>query len=135
LATVRLRTYLRQSTRDDTDTFRSDKDRLALLDRAWEIGCTNWDTSDIYGDSEDVIGKWFKLHPQRRKDIFLASKFGLKATESGIVADSSPEYCRECIDRSLTRLGVDQIDLYYIHRVDPAIPIEKTMEVMAELVQ
>ncbi|KAL2203400.1 Aldo/keto reductase [Sarocladium strictum] len=113
----------------------SDKDRLALLDRAWEIGCTNWDTSDIYGDSEDVIGKWFKLHPERRKDIFVASKFGLKATESGIVADSSPEYCRECIDRSLTRLGVDQIDLYYIHRVDPAIPIEKTMEVMAELVQ
>ncbi|KIV92784.1 hypothetical protein PV10_04050 [Exophiala mesophila] len=113
----------------------SDEDRIALLDRAWEIGCTNWDTSDIYGDSENVIGKWFKLHPERRKDIFLASKFGLKATSSGIVADSSPEHCQECITRSLSRIGVECIDLYYVHRVDPAVPIEKTIAVMGELVR
>lgn len=127
--------HYRSYQKSGSNVSRSDQARLALLDRAWEIGCTNWDTSDIYGDSEDVIGKWFKLHPERRKDIFLATKFGLKGTESGIVADSSPEYCRECIDRSLARLGVDQIDLYYVHRVDPAIPIEKTMTVMSELVQ
>lgn len=82
-----------------------------------------------------MIGKWFKLHPERRKDIFLASKFGLKATSSGIVADSSPEHFQECIRRSLSRLGVECIDLYYVHRVDPAVPIEKTIAVMAELVR
>ncbi|KAB5542759.1 NADP-dependent oxidoreductase domain-containing protein [Coniochaeta sp. 2T2.1] len=124
---------------------KSDEERFELLDHAWEIGCTNWDTADLYGDSEDVIGKWFKLHPERRKDIFLASKFGLRGTvhgmeldstgnAPGIVIDSSPEYCREAIDQSLHRLGVDYIDLYYLHRPNPNVPIEKTVEAMKELV-
>ncbi|KAJ9132554.1 alcohol dehydrogenase [Pleurostoma richardsiae] len=112
----------------------SDEERFKLLDRAWEIGCTNWDTADIYGDSEDVIGKWVKLHPERRKDIFLASKFGLKGTADGIVIDSSPEYCKASIERSLQRLEVDYIDLYYVHRPNPDVPIEKTVQVMKEFV-
>ncbi|SPO00354.1 related to pyridoxine 4-dehydrogenase [Cephalotrichum gorgonifer] len=115
----------------------TDEERFAVLDRAWEIGCTNWDTSNIYGDSEDVIGKWFKLHPERRADIFLASKFGMKPSAEafgGFAFDSSPEYCRKCIDESLKKLGVDYIDLYYVHRVDSNVPIEKTIREMKALV-
>ncbi|KAH7127655.1 NADP-dependent oxidoreductase domain-containing protein [Dactylonectria macrodidyma] len=113
----------------------SDEERLKLLDRAWDLGCTSWDTADIYGDSEDVVGKWFQLHPERRGDIFLATKFGLKIGGGGILADSSPEHCRESIERSLKRLGVDQVDLYYMHRADEKVPIEKTVEVMKQIVE
>ncbi|KAI0117808.1 NADP-dependent oxidoreductase domain-containing protein [Nemania sp. FL0031] len=110
--------------------------RFKLLDRAWEIGCTNWDTSDSYGDSEDTIGEWLTLHPERRADIFLATKFGLRKDKpGGTTVDSSPEYCRQSIERSLKRLGVLDIDLYYVHRVDPQVPIEKTMNVLKELVK
>ncbi|KAH8156610.1 hypothetical protein CIB48_g11639 [Xylaria polymorpha] len=112
-----------------------DEARFRLLDRAWELGCTNWDTADAYGDSEDIIGKWLKLHPERRADIFLATKFGLRLdATAGHIVDSSPEYCRQCVESSLKRLGVDQIDLYYMHRANPEVPIEKTMRVMKELV-
>ncbi|KAK6219441.1 hypothetical protein LQW54_002173 [Pestalotiopsis sp. IQ-011] len=89
----------------------SDEERLEVLDRAWELGCTNWDTADIYGDSEDVAGKWFRLHPERRADIFLATKFGLKMEDSGMITNSSPEYVLESANKSLQRLGVDHIDL------------------------
>ncbi|KAI0453617.1 Aldo/keto reductase [Xylaria acuta] len=112
-----------------------DEDRFRLLDRAWELGCTNWDTADVYGDSEAMIGKWLKLHPERRAGIFLATKFGLRPDgASGLAVDSSPEYCRQCIEGSLQRLGVDQVDLYYMHRANPEVPVEKTMHVMKELV-
>lgn len=115
---------------------RGDEQRLKLLDRAWELGCTNWDTADAYGDSEDIIGKWFKLHPERRADIFLATKFGLKPDAAqGFVVDSSPEYCRQCAESSLKRLGVDYIDLYYMHRASLDVPIEKTMSALKELVK
>lgn len=113
----------------------SDEERLKVLDRAWELGCTNWDTADAYADSEDLIGKWFKLHPERRNDIFLASKFGLKIVDGNFETDSSPEYVRECIDRSLKRLGVEHIDLYYMHRANEDVPIEKTVEAMKQLVE
>ncbi|KAK7393965.1 hypothetical protein QQX98_013252 [Neonectria punicea] len=112
----------------------SDEERLKLLDRAWELGCTNWDTADIYGDSEDVVGKWLRLHPERRGDIFLATKFGLKVEGAEIVVDSSPEHCRASIERSLKRLGVDQVDLYCMHRANDKVPIEKTVGVMKQLV-
>ncbi|KAK8074471.1 ATP-dependent RNA helicase DBP9 [Apiospora hydei] len=114
----------------------SDETRLKLLDRAWELGCTNWDTADVYGDSEDVVGKWLKLHPERRADIFLATKFGLHVRGSeGIIVDSTPEYCEKAVEQSLKRLGVDQIDLYYVHRADPEVPIEKTVRAMKQLVE
>ncbi|KAL1889871.1 hypothetical protein Sste5346_008595 [Sporothrix stenoceras] len=116
-----------------------DDERLAVLDHAWEIGATNWDTADFYGDSEDLLGKWFALHPERRADIFLASKFALgfgirpDTNEPGITITSTPEYCRASCEKSLKRLGVDYIDLYYIHRVDGVTPIEKTMAELAKL--
>ena len=113
----------------------SDEERLKVLDRAWEIGATNWDTANVYGDSEDLIGKWFKLHPERRADIFLATKFAGRMTENGFVFDSSPEHCRAAIKTSLERLGVDYVDLYYVHRLTKEVPIEKTVEAMAELVK
>ena len=110
---------------------------MALLDRAWELGYTNWDTANSYGDCEVLIGKWFKLHPERRADIFLATKFGIRFAvgESGewsISADNSPEFFEECLESSLQKMGVDYIDLLYIHRLDPLVPVEKTMELMAK---
>ncbi|EON95744.1 putative aldo-keto reductase yakc protein [Phaeoacremonium minimum UCRPA7] len=116
----------------------TDEERLALLDRAWELGNTTWDTADAYGDCEDIVGKWFKLHPERRQDIFLASKFGLRVKfgENGsysVVIDSTPEYGREACERSLSRLGVESIDLYYIHRLDEVTPIEKTVQALVQL--
>jgi aryl-alcohol dehydrogenase-like predicted oxidoreductase len=111
-----------------------------LLDRAWELGCTNWDSADMYGDSEDLLGKWFARHPERRADIFLATKFGLTAGiredgSRGLMINSSPEYCRQQCENSLKRLGVPCIDLYYIHRVDGKTPIEKTMAELVKLQQ
>ncbi|KAK3296488.1 NADP-dependent oxidoreductase domain-containing protein [Chaetomium fimeti] len=118
----------------------SDEDRFKLLDRAWELGCTNWDSADMYGDSEDLLGKWFARHPDRRADIFLATKFGLtlgvrEDGSRGILIDGSPEYCRGQCEKSLKRLGVACIDLYYIHRVDSKTPIEKTMAELVKLQQ
>ncbi|TGJ86867.1 hypothetical protein E0Z10_g1912 [Xylaria hypoxylon] len=111
------------------------EDRFKLLDRAWELGCTNWDTADSYGDSEETIGEWLRLHPERRADIFLATKFGLKYDEvGGYAVDSSPEYCRQRVENSLKLLGVDQIDLYYMHRANPKVPIEQTVQALKELV-
>lgn len=106
-----------------------------MLDRAWELGCTNWDSADMYADSEDLVGKWFALHPERRPDIFLATKFGLRPGARGLAIDSSPEYCRQQCENSLRRLGTDYIDLYYIHRVDGKTPIERTMAELVKLKQ
>jgi aryl-alcohol dehydrogenase-like predicted oxidoreductase len=108
----------------------SDEARFRVLDRALELGETFWDSADIYQDSEDLLGKWFNRHR-----IFLATKFGNKAlpSEKGRVVDSSPEYAKEACEKSLKRLGVDCIDLYYCHRVDKKTPIEKTVKAMVEL--
>ncbi|KAF8168888.1 NADP-dependent oxidoreductase domain-containing protein [Pholiota molesta] len=97
----------------------NDEDRFKVLDAAVAKGCTNWDTSDIYGDSEDLVGKWFK-RTGKRDQIFLATKFG--GTATGPIG--TPEYVRSASEKSLKRLGIDTIDLYYIHRVDRSVPIE-----------
>ena len=79
------------------------------------------------------------MHPERRQDIFLATKFGAvwkPAADGGpptLEINNSPEYVRQACERSLSRLGVDQIDLYYIHRLNKDTPIELPMRVMAEL--
>jgi len=110
-----------------------DEVRFTVLDRAYELGQTNWDTADMYGDSEDLIGKWFK-RTGKRSEIFLATKFANKTLPGGGHAvDSSPEYCKEACAKSLERLGIDTIDLYYMHRTDRKTPIEKTIEAMVEL--
>ncbi|RMZ66181.1 short chain dehydrogenase reductase [Pyrenophora seminiperda CCB06] len=109
-----------------------DNERLALLDRAYELGERFWDTADIYGDSEELIGKWFAANPDKRADIFLATKFAGKTDGSAV--DSSPEYAKQAIDKSLKRLGVEHIDLYYVHRVDKKTPIEFTIQALADMV-
>ncbi|KAJ3338572.1 hypothetical protein HDU93_009349 [Gonapodya sp. JEL0774] len=115
---------------------KSDEERLKFLDSAFEAGETNWDSADMYGDSEDLVGKWLALNPEKRSKIFLATKFANRANPDGSrFVDSSPEYCREACEKSLKRLGASYIDLYYVHRVDKKTPIEKTMEVLVQLQQ
>jgi len=108
----------------------SDEERFKVLDAAYAKGCTHWDTAHVYGDSEELIGKWFK-RTGKRNDIFLATKFGI--SPSGIRGD--PEFVREQVETSLSRLGIDCIDLYYQHRVDDKTPIEVTVGAMAQLVK
>lgn len=110
------------------------EDKLKVLDRAHEIGETFWDTADVYFDSEDVIGQWFKK-TGKRSDIFIATKFGLKFdfTTGTQTEHSDPEYIKSACKKSLERLGIETIDLYYCHRVDTKTPIEKTIEAMVEL--
>ncbi|KAJ7176262.1 NADP-dependent oxidoreductase domain-containing protein [Mycena crocata] len=110
----------------------SDEERLKVLDAVHAAGCTFWDTADIYGDSEELIGKWFK-RTGKRSDIFLATKFGFVAADFSI--NGSPAYVKSSAERSLKKLGVDCIDLYYLHRADPNTPIEHTVAAMAELVK
>ena len=86
--------------------------RLEFLDDVYASGCRFWDSADIYGDSEELIGKWFK-RTGKRNDIFLCSKCGFRP---GHITDGSAEYIKVAVERSLQRLGVDCIDLYYLHR-------------------
>lgn len=86
----------------------------------------------MYGDSEEVVGKWFK-RTGKRDQIFICTKFGLNPKNPMSPPNSSPEYCKECCTRSLGRLGIDSIDLYYLHMPNPDTPIESTMRAMAEL--
>lgn len=111
-----------------------DEERFQLLDRAVELGATNWDSSDLYGDNERLLNKWFKL-TGKRDQIFLATKFGFVrgAGMSHHAIDSSGAYCKQACAKSLETLGVDCIDLYYMHRAKRDVPIEETMRAMAEL--
>ncbi|SJL06546.1 related to pyridoxine 4-dehydrogenase [Armillaria ostoyae] len=108
----------------------SDEERFKILDAAYEKGCTHWDSSNVYGDSELLIGKWFK-RTGKRNEIFLTSKFGI--TPNGARGD--PEYVKQQCAKSLERFGVDYVDLYYQHRPDRNVPIEHTVAAMAELVK
>ncbi|KAH7303539.1 putative aldo/keto reductase [Stachybotrys elegans] len=109
----------------------SDEERFAVLDRAIELGATHWDSSDIYGDNEELLGKWFK-RSGKRDQVFLATKFGfLKGSSTEI--DSSAASCKNACAESLKLLGVDYIDLYYMHRANPKTPIEETMRALLEL--
>lgn len=108
---------------------------LATLDRALELGVTFWDTADMYGvgHNEELLGRALR---GRREQVVLATKFGNVRGEDGsfVGVDGSPSYVRRACDASLRRLGVETIDLYYQHRVDPKVPIEETVGAMAELV-
>ncbi|KAF2166837.1 hypothetical protein M409DRAFT_54617 [Zasmidium cellare ATCC 36951] len=113
-----------------------DAERFAVLDRAYELGELHWDSADMYMDSEDLLGKWFKQNPGKREKIFLATKFANVVAEDGSrYVDSSPEYARKACEKSLSRLGVSHIDLYYAHRLDGKTPIEKTVEELKKLKQ
>jgi len=115
-----------------------DAESIATLHAAIDAGCTFIDTADVYGDgaNEELVGRALA---GRRDEVVLATKFGFKraSADSAVptVVDGSPAYAREALDASLRRLGVDHVDLWYLHRRDPAVPIEETVGAMASMVE
>jgi aryl-alcohol dehydrogenase-like predicted oxidoreductase len=115
---------------------RDDEESLAVIDRALDLGINFLDTSDVYGPytNEVLVGKALK---GRRQKFFLATKFGIVRDPANPAlrgVDGSPAYVRRSVEASLRRLGIETIDLYYQHRVDPKTPIEETVGAMARLV-
>ncbi|HYP12958.1 MAG TPA: aldo/keto reductase [Bryobacteraceae bacterium] len=116
---------------------RNDEESAATILRALDLGIDFLDTADMYGigDNEELIGKTIR---GRRDEVFLATKFAnvrKKDDPTYWAISGKPEYVRSACDASLQRLGVDYIDLYYQHRVDPETPIEETVGAMADLVK
>jgi aryl-alcohol dehydrogenase-like predicted oxidoreductase len=114
-----------------------ENESVATLRRALDLGVTFLDTADIYGFgvNEELVGRTIA---GRRDEVFLATKFGitgdpLRPETRGI--NGSPDYVRSAIDASLRRLGVDHVDLYYPHRMDPGVPVEETVGAMSALVE
>jgi aryl-alcohol dehydrogenase-like predicted oxidoreductase len=112
----------------------NDDEGVALIRAALDQGITFLDTSDAYGKghNEELVGKAIA---GRRNELVLATKFGNVGGGGGKVADGRPEYVTSACEASLKRLGVDTIDLYYQHRIDPDVPIEETVGAMAGLVE
>ncbi|MEO0828688.1 MAG: aldo/keto reductase [Cyanobacteria bacterium J06642_9] len=115
---------------------RDETEAIATLHHALDLGVTFLDTADMYGPytNEQLVGKALK---DRRDQAVIATKFGIIRTAEGGFGgvNGKPDYVHQACDASLQRLGVDVIDLYYLHRVDPKVPIEETVGAMAELVQ
>ena len=113
-----------------------DQESIAVIHRAIDLGVTFLDTADIYGigRNEELVGRALR---GRRDQVVLATKFGNVRDQSGafLGVNGKPEYVRRACDTSLRRLGVDVIDLYYQHRVDPDTPIEDTVSAMGDLVR
>src|SRR5271168_3008547 len=111
-----------------------DASRL-VIDKALDLGITLFDTADTYGDrggSEEILGK--VLGP-RRKDIVLATKFGMPMDDAGALKGASRRYIVQAAEASLRRLKTDWIDLYQLHRPDPETPVEETLRALDDLVQ
>ena len=115
---------------------RDEAEAFATLERALDLGVTLLDTADMYGSgrNEELVGRAIR---GRRDGVIVATKFGNVRNPDGTFkgVNGKPEYVRQCCDASLKRLGVDVIDLYYQHRVDPETPIEDTVGAMADLVR
>jgi aryl-alcohol dehydrogenase-like predicted oxidoreductase len=110
---------------------------IATLHRAIELGCTFFDTAEVYGPfiNEELLGRALK---GRRDQVVLATKFGFRiegGKQMGAERDSRPQHIREAVEGSLRRLGTDHIDLLYQHRIDPAVPIEEVARAVGELVK
>lgn len=121
---------------DFYSTAQDEKEAIATLHRALELGVTLLDTADMYGPhtNERLTGKAIK---GKRQQVFLATKFGIlrdPTDPSARGVSSRPEYIRRSVEGSLQRLGVEVIDLYYQHRVDPEVPIEEVVGTMADLI-
>ncbi len=113
-----------------------ERESIATIHRALDLGCNFLDTSDMYGPhtNEELVGRAIA---SRRDEVFLATKFGIRLAPGDPPKrsiDGSPAYVRSACEDSLRRLGLDHIDLYYQHRVDPSTPIEETVGAMSELV-
>ena len=112
-----------------------EKESLETINRCLDLGINFLDTADVYGNghNETLIATVLK---HRRKQVVIATKFGFTGDEHGNVRiNGTPEYVQAACEKSLQRLGVDEIDLYYFHRLDPDVPIEETVGAMAALVE
>jgi aryl-alcohol dehydrogenase-like predicted oxidoreductase len=107
---------------------------IATIHRAIELGVTLLDTAEFYGPyiNEELVGKAIR---GRREQVVVATKFGIVPSPGAMRLDGSPENARRAVEGSLRRLGVEVIDLYYLHRKDPAVPIEETVGAMKRLVE
>ncbi len=120
---------------------RDDAQSLRTLERAFELGVTHYDTSNVYGrgHNEQLLSGFLK---GKRASVMLASKFGVVRDPNGPLGssydrdiDNSPAYMRKCCEESLSRLGIEAIDIYYVHRADPKTPIEETASALAGLIK
>jgi aryl-alcohol dehydrogenase-like predicted oxidoreductase len=111
-----------------------EQESIGVIHRALDLGITFLDTADMYGmgHNEELVGRAVK---DRRDEVVLATKFGIRREGGGRSIENSPEYVRAACDASLRRLGVDHIDLYYMHRRNPDVPVEESVGAMAELVR
>jgi aryl-alcohol dehydrogenase-like predicted oxidoreductase len=115
---------------------RDDVESIATIHRAIELGITFFDTADMYGPytNEELVGRAIK---GKRDQVFIATKFGIvrdKTNPNARGVNGSPDYIRQSVEGSLKRLGVEMIDLYYQHRIDPQTPIEETIGALGDLV-
>lgn len=122
----------------------TEKEATELIEKAIDLGCTFFDTAEVYGTAdnphhnEELIGKILKKH---RDNVVIATKFGIgfdtesKTVNKSLIPNSKPEVIRKSVENSLRRLGTDHIDPYYQHRYDPNVPIEEVAGVMADLIK
>jgi aryl-alcohol dehydrogenase-like predicted oxidoreductase len=117
---------------------RDERESIATIHRAIELGCTFLDTAEVYGPyvNEELLARALRELPGGRDRVVIATKFGFRIEGGAMTGlDSRPEHVREAVEGSLRRLQTDRIDLLYQHRVDPTVPIEDVVGVMAELVR